>query len=154
MPLYEYQCEACGCRFELRQAADKAGQSACPSCEEQAEQMVPDTFNSTYKPQPDGTMRPQNTGVSNYDANVDRVIGDHSSKGWQKIHTRYSRKRGLLRDNPSKTGHDLGRTVDNDYKILKTEERQAAETARNLHTEAIHRIDRWKKSKKDGTAGS
>ena len=100
-------------------------------------------------------MLPQNSGVNSYDANVARVIGDHSSKGWGKIHERHSRKRGLLRDNPGKTGHDLGRTIDNDYKVLHPEERAASETARGLHNEALNRIDRWRKAKnKQGTAGS
>ena len=103
----------------------------------------------------DGTVGPQNTGVSSYDANVDRVIGDHSSSSWESIGQRHARKREVLRDNPNKTGFDLGRTVENDYRVMKEAERNAAETARNLHGEAISRIDRYrKKMKSKGTVGS
>jgi len=118
-----------------------------------SERLVPDTFTSTYVLKGDGTINPQNTGVNSYDANVDRVIGDHSSNSWTDIQKRNSRKRDVLRTNPGKTGHDLGRTVENDYRVMGDKERSAAETARTLHSEALDRIDRWKKRKK-GTAGS
>ena len=118
-----------------------------------SERLVPDTFTSTYVLKGDGTINPQNTGINSYDANVDRVIGDHSSNSWGSIQQRQSRKREVLYSNPGKTGHDLGRTVENDYRVMGGKERKAAETARNLHSEALERIERWKKRKK-GTAGS
>lgn len=33
MPLYEYQCEECGLRFERRQSFNDAPLSECPECE-------------------------------------------------------------------------------------------------------------------------
>ena len=155
IPLYEYQCDACGFNFEAKQKASKASEPAtCSECGQMAERMVPDTFSSTYVVKGDGTVGPQNTGVASYDANVDRVIGDHSASSWTHIQKRHSRKRDVLRSNPTKTGHDLGRTVENDYRVMATEERQAAETARNLHSEALERIERYRKRRKDkGTAG-
>jgi len=32
MPLYEYECEACGVRFERRQGFDEAPLRLCPEC--------------------------------------------------------------------------------------------------------------------------
>ena len=142
-------------QFEKKQKASLATEGVeCIWCGEVAERMVPDSFSSTYVVKGDGTVGPQNTGVSSYDANVDRVIGDHSEKGWGSVQKRHSRKRDVLRSNPNKTGFDLGRTVDNDYRVLKSEERAASETARGLHTEALSRIERWKKKNKIGTTGS
>lgn len=33
MPIYDYECEACGHRFELRQSFDADPASICPRCE-------------------------------------------------------------------------------------------------------------------------
>ena len=157
IPLYEYQCDACGLRFEEKQKASLATEPVpCGECGEPSGRMVPDSFSSTYVVKGDGTVGPQNTGVASYDANVDRVIGDHSENSWVHIQKRHSRKRDVLRSNPTKTGHDLGRTVENDYRVMGSDERAASETARNLHTEALHRIERYRKNLKDdnGTAGS
>ena len=33
MPVYDYQCPACGHRFELRQGFDAASEQPCPRCE-------------------------------------------------------------------------------------------------------------------------
>ncbi len=32
MPLYEYECEACGVRFERRQSFNESPLRACPEC--------------------------------------------------------------------------------------------------------------------------
>ena len=154
IPIYEYQCNSCGLQFDKKQKASLASEPVGCDCGEQADRMVPDTFNSTYVVKGDGSVGPQNTGVSSYDSNVDRVIGDHSENSWQHIQKRHSRKRDVLRSNPNKTGFDLGRTMDNDYRVLKSEEREASETARGVHSKAIQRIERWKKKNKIGTTGS
>jgi len=105
-------------------------------------------MTSTYIPNGDGTIRPQNTGVSSYDANVDRVIGDHAKGSYEQISKRHERKREVIRDNPGTSGHDLSRTDTGDYRILNKDERLAAETARNLNAEAMGMIDRHKKKLK------
>ena len=156
--MYDYQCEACGLQFEQKEKASNASKPVeCSGCGKDAPRMVPDTFSSTYQVTGDGTIMPQNTGVSSYDANVDRVIGSHSDTSWKAIQKRHSRKRDVLRSNPTKDGFDLGRTVDHDYRIMKSSEKDAAQTARDLHTEALGRISRWKKKRDEsgeGTAGS
>lgn len=149
MPLYRYQCEECGLRFEARaDATNGTDPFACLDCGTLANRVVPETMNSTYNPTGDGTIRPQNTGVNSYDANVDRVIGSHAKESYEHISKRHARKREIIRDNPGISGHDLSRTDDNDYRILNANERQASETARNLHNSAMGMIDRHKKKLK------
>jgi len=148
IPLYTYQCEDCGLRFDRRTSASRAGEAVGCGCGKQASRSVPDSVQTTFNPKGDGTVRPQNTGVSSYDANVDRVIGEHSRGSWDAISKRHTRKREVLRNNPGKTGWDLGRTLDGDYQLMKAKERAAAETARGLHGEAIGMIERHKKRRK------
>ena len=33
MPIYEYECEKCACRFELKRHFDEAGSPCCPRCQ-------------------------------------------------------------------------------------------------------------------------
>jgi putative FmdB family regulatory protein len=153
IPLYSYQCEDCGLRFDKRASASRAGETVGCGCGEQADRVVPDSVQTTFNPKGDGTIRPQNTGVSSYDANVDRVIGEHSRGSWDSISKRHTRKREVLRENPGKTGWDLGRTLDGDYQLIGADERNAAETARGLHGDALGMIERHKKRKKAADAG-
>jgi predicted nucleic acid-binding Zn ribbon protein len=146
IPLFTYQCGSCGLRFDRRVSSRRVSEGvSCESCEGDADRLVPESVRTTYMPKGDGTIRPQNTGVSSYDANVDRVIGDHSQKSWGVIDQRHSRKREVLRGSPDKTGWDLGRTVDGDYELIQPKERAAAETARGLHGRALEMIDRHKR---------
>ncbi len=155
MPLYRYQCEACGLRFDARQSAAKAMDTyPCLSCNTPAPRLAPESMTSTYNPTGDGTIRPQNTGVNSYDANVDRVIGDHAKTSYEHIAKRHARKREILRDNPNVSGHDLSRTDDHDYRIMTSEERNAAETARNLNGKAMDMINRHKKKLKQKESGN
>lgn len=126
----------------------------CSACGEDAERVVPESVRTTYSPKGDGTIRPQNTGVSSYDANVDRVIGGHSKQSWDQISLRHARKREVLRDNPDKTGWDLGRTLEGDYELMRPNERAASETARGLHSRAMGMIERHKKRLKDKDKGA
>lgn len=36
MPLYEYECEKCACRFELRQGFNAGVLAECPECKSRA----------------------------------------------------------------------------------------------------------------------
>jgi putative FmdB family regulatory protein len=155
LPLYRYQCGACGLQFDARQMAAKATEAVpCLDCEALSERMVPNSMTSTYNPTGDGSIRPQNTGVNSYDANVDRVIGDHAKTSYGHISKRHARKREILRDNPGVSGHDLSRTEENDYRIMSKTERQAAETARGLNGKAMDMISRHKKKLKQKESGS
>jgi len=155
LPLYRYQCQECGLRFDARVSAENGTSPyPCLDCETLSERVVPETMTSTYNPTGDGSIRPQNTGVNSYDANVDRVIGDHAKTSYTHISKRHERKREIIRDNPGISGHDLSRTDDNDYRILNSDERQASETARNLHNSAMGMIGRHKKKLKSKEKGN
>ena len=40
MPVYEYECEKCGCRFELKRRFDEdAGSHRCPKCQGNVRQL-------------------------------------------------------------------------------------------------------------------
>ncbi|MFC2006702.1 FmdB family zinc ribbon protein [Chloroflexota bacterium] len=50
MPVYEYQCEACDCRFQLRQGFDDDSVTTCPTCKSHAQRVflpVPIIFKGT-----------------------------------------------------------------------------------------------------------
>ena len=126
----------------------------CLACETPANRLVPDSMTSTYNPTGDGTIRPQNTGVNSYDANVDRVIGDHAKTSYEHISKRHARKREIIRDNPGVSGHDLSRTDEHDYRIMTADERKAAETARSLNGKAMDMISRHKKKLKQREGGN
>ncbi len=40
MPLYEYQCQKCGLRFERRQGFNEAPVSECPECNGQVQRLI------------------------------------------------------------------------------------------------------------------
>lgn len=88
---------------------------------------------------PDGP-KPQNTGAASIDLNVDRVIGRDADRQWSVIAQRQNHKIKVLNRNPEKSGHDLSRTYDDDYRVMKPDERKAAETARSLHHTAVSEI--------------
>ena len=91
--------------------------------------------------------------MNSFDANVDRVIGDHAKTSYEHISKRHARKREILRDNPGVAGQDLSRTGEQDYRIMTKNERVAAETARNLNGEAMDMISRHKKKLKKTESG-
>jgi len=33
MPIYEYECEHCRCRFEVKQGFDEVPEAVCPECQ-------------------------------------------------------------------------------------------------------------------------
>ena len=43
MPMYEYQCSACGHQFELRQKFSDAPATECPSCGGDVKKMISNT---------------------------------------------------------------------------------------------------------------
>ena len=40
MPIYEYECSACGCRFERRQKFDSDPKFSCPRCEAECRRVM------------------------------------------------------------------------------------------------------------------
>jgi len=81
---------------------------------------------------------------------MDRVIGRDAEQRWKTIESRQARKRQIIRDNPGVSGWDLSRTPDGqDYRVMKPEERRAADAATSLHDKATKAIQADKASRSE-----
>lgn len=115
----------------------------CTECGEEAKKLI-SAANHTFAHQPTGPV-PQNTGVSQIDHSFDRTIGRDAEAKWKIIEDRQKYKRRVI-DQEGASGHDLSRTPDGDYRVMEKWERGMSERARNLHNEALKRIDAGKAS--------
>jgi len=147
MPLYEYQCDDCGIRFEKLfksiSAADNA--APCPECGQPSRKLVT-AASHTFK-HPEGQKRgplPPNTGTSD-DWNYDKAIGESAARRWETIEQRKKHKEGVIRDaarnDQVAAGMDhLVRTRGKDqgageYRVIGEKERQVVNARRTLATE-------------------
>ena len=156
MPIYKYLCE-CGLRFEAFNSASKhSDPRKCPDCEEMAPRLMPEGVTGMFKKEVTGPV-PQNTGISGLDAHIDRTIGASAEQGWDEHGKRVADKKKVLEDNPGASGHDLSRTPDGDWRVMKPEERASAETARRIDSLAMgaHKERRQQRpGRADETTGS
>jgi len=106
VPLYEFQCEECGTRFErlFRRVVDTPFVD-CEECGKPAKKML-SACNHTFAHVPVGGPRPQNTGVHSIDYNADRVIGRDAARRWEMMEKRKAHKEGIVRDE-RKAGNDI-----------------------------------------------
>lgn len=122
MPSYSYQCE-CGIRFDATVSMiNHAKPQPCPSCHTMADRHLPTDVAGIFNLETSG-VGPQNTGVSELDANLDRVIGEDSKKGWKAIEKRDITKNATLADNPGATSYDLSKNPDGSYRVMSEKER-------------------------------
>jgi len=143
MPIYEYGCIECGLIFEkLKKLSESQETHACPECATAAPKRVT-TANFAFAHKPVGGPRPQNTGIHSIDYNADRTIGRDAEERKKVIQERQAYKRSVIRDNPGSTGHDLSRVRDTEggYRVMKPEERKAAEAGRKVHRQAVNAIE-------------
>lgn len=133
MPIYEHACPICEIIFERMRSMSEHDKSAkCPECDTPCP-VIPSVANHSFV-FPDSQlngMAPPNTGTS-MDWNADRTIGMDADKKWKLIQQRQSYKQRVLQNNPGATGHDLSRTPDGEYKIMKPSERKIVETGRAI----------------------
>jgi len=76
---------------------------------------------------------PQNTGVSSYDYNVDRIVGAEAKERWQAVEKREALKRGVVHDTPGATKQDLSVLPDGNYRVMKPEEKRTTRNTRAFH---------------------
>lgn len=145
MPLFKYQCEECGLRFSRLVSSKNKDSQSCVDCQSPVELLLPDNVNGSFNLSATGPV-PQNTGVSDFDANVDRVIGKSSEQGWDHQNNRYRRKLDVLSRNPGKDGQDIAINPDGSYRVLAEEEKAASSKAHGINNEAMRRINRYKRS--------
>lgn len=150
MPVYEFQCQACGLRFEQAvKVANREKPSPCPNCQQAAPRSMPSQVSGVFHQTATGPG-PQNTGVSEFDAHVDRVIGDHAQQGWKVAEQRVGVKRKVLARHPGAKGLDLSRQLDGSYQILSPEARGVME--RSLEITHLAMEARKKKPPEDSAS--
>lgn len=137
MPIYEYRCEHCGFEFEhLHRQVTESREMECEECGEQARR-IPSATNFAFAHKVVGGPRPQNTGVHAIDYSFDQVIGRDAEEKRKVVEARQAHKRKVIQDNPGATGHDLSRTPDGEYRVMKPQERQMSERGRTLGQDAV-----------------
>jgi len=136
MPRYQYQCN-CGVLFEATASMkDHSQTKPCPDCGEQSSRKMPTDINSTFNQSMEG-IGPQNTGVSQLDAHIDRVIGQSAQQSWSEIEKRERVKKEILAKNPNIPVSQLSRNPDGSYRILKPEEKAVQERALKIDALAV-----------------
>lgn len=142
MPIYEYECGACGLRFEKIKSMAKAEvPETCGECNTPDARRLVSGANFTFAHTVQGGPRPQNTGVHSIDYNFDRVIGMDSEQKWRTIADRQKHKVGVIKDNPGSSGFDLSRTPDGDYRVMGSEERKKVEQGRAIGQAATRAVN-------------
>lgn len=104
--------------------ADHSKPQACPDCKAMAPRHMPEGVNGVFNLTTNG-VGPQNTGVTELDANLDRVVGEDAKKGWAAIEDRDKVKNATLRANPGATALDLSKNPDGSYRVMAPEEKKA-----------------------------
>ena len=121
MPIYGFQC-GCGLRFDAAAPMkDNMKPKTCPDCGKEAPRALPKDVQGVFNQPVTGPV-PQNTGVSQVDANIDRAIGRSAREGWQVQEQRTAEKRVIAEESGAR-GPDLSRNPDGSYRVLPKEER-------------------------------
>lgn len=124
---YLYQC-TCGVRFEATASMkDHQAPKPCPECNLLAERVVPNDVAGVFKHEVTGPV-PQNTGISQLDAHIDRVIGQSAAQGREVIAKRNRDKEAVQRATGAKR-NQLSKNPDGSYRVLEPE-------AQNIHYRA------------------
>ena len=119
--------------------SDHAKPKKCPDCGQLAQRNLPTDLKGVFNLETSG-VGPQNTGVSELDLNLDRVVGQDAAKGWKAIEKRNSTKQEVLRSTPGATPYDLSKNPDGSYRVMATEEKQAHARAFTINTLAMQRL--------------
>lgn len=149
MPVYDFQCE-CGLRFEQSvRFAERDKPFQCPSCGALASRLMPKTVNGVFVQEVTGPV-PQNTGLSAYDAHVDRVIGKSSKQGWEVQEQRQKDKAEVVRANPGVSPHGLSQNPDGSWRPLTKEERGVQQRVQIINGKALNSLSARKHKKVRG----
>lgn len=124
----------------------------CSRCSEDTERLL-SAGNSSFRHNPDGP-RPQNTGVSATDHDIDRVIGRDAELRLKEMQKRQDYKQSVMRNHDT-CGDYLSRTAEGDYTVMTETERVAAKKARIQHQDAVGRIQDYiqRRKRQEAAAG-
>jgi putative FmdB family regulatory protein len=135
MPIYDYQCYGCGLNFEKSvNRKNREKPQKCLSCGQESEP-INSSFNYGFNIEATAPV-PQNTGVSEYDMMVDRVIGKSAEEGRKVIEKRDRDKRDLLRGTGKKK-KDLSRNADGTYSFMDKRHQEISENVRAFNMVAL-----------------
>ena len=119
--------------------ADHAKPKTCPECGQEAPRLLPKELNGVFKLDLNG-VGPQNTGVSEVDLNIDRIVGEDAKKGWKAIEARNAIKGEVLASNPGATPYDLSKNPDGSYRVMAPEEKKVHARAFTINALAMQRL--------------
>ena len=91
--------------------------------------------------------KPQNTGATSIDHNIDRTIGESARLNVKEYSKRTDYKKSVIRQEGLAAGDFLTRQDDGSYEVMLDEERRAAKKARILHSEAMKHINQHIRSR-------
>lgn len=132
MPTYEYECQSCGLSFsKMKKISQRDDPEVCGACSSRHVKRSVTSAGFSFEHTPKNGLAPQNTGVHSIDYNFDKVVGEDSARKWKVIQDRQAYKRGVIRNNPGTTGHDLCKTIDGDYKIKSHAEATQIKSAKD-----------------------
>jgi len=134
MPVFDFQCRSCGLKFEKLVKKEKKDLPQECSCGDLAHSLLSSVTQSYNLEAKD--LGPQATGVSDWDANVDRIIAKNAKKNWAVVRQRTEAKKKIIEENKI-SGHWIARTPDNKYRVLEAQEKKAGDSARGLHDRAM-----------------
>jgi len=146
LPIFQYQCPSCALRFGSMQPREGVRDSLpCRRCGRPAtRQLSASKFKFGHRP--DGP-RPQNTGASSVDHDVDVIIGRSAKQNLREFQKRQDHKRRVIAANGT-AGDNLSRLDDGDYFVMTEQQRIAAKKARLYNQEAMRRIVEYRKERR------
>lgn len=139
--MFEYQCEACGLKFD-KARRNPPESLPCPSCGKTAGQ-IPSAPESTWTVDHEiGNMPAANIGVSTIDHNIDRIAGQRAEQQWAGIEANQASKREILHSTPGATGKDLSRLPEGGYRVMDSNESTGKESIRTSHNNKLAELAR------------
>lgn len=138
MPIYDFLCK-CG-RLEEAFVKSSVTEHPCPSCGGMAQRQLSAGVQVEYQNNTKTSLAPQQTGVSELDMKVDRVVREDARQKWDVIEARADYKRKVLAEHDGATMADLSRQDDGTYRVMSQRERQAAEMGRGINNSAMQRL--------------
>jgi hypothetical protein len=136
MPVFDYQCE-CGLKFSRPGKLSTAMEAqVCQVCGAKASRVPPESIGHTFKPKESVGITPQNTGMSDYDYNADRIIGTEASESWETVSKREESKREVMRAS-GKSSQDLSLLPGGAYRVMHPEEKKTTRNTRAFNNLAL-----------------
>lgn len=135
MPVYNFQC-SCGVLFERKLSLSKRDKKiSCPACNAKISRQMTSDVAGQFQHEV-GLPVPQNTGVSDIDAHIDRVIGASAKKGWEFQDDRLKEKRTVALEAGVSTA-DLSQNPDGSWVVMDPFTKRVQENARLTNAKAM-----------------